>query len=82
MDRPLPNAPIWTAEALRKLNNIPFFVRAQARFRIEQIARDEELDRVTETLVERARQEFGQIGLAGGDRQPQCPLKSRTPLTL
>jgi len=75
MDRPLPNAPIWTAEALRKLNNILFFVRAQARFRIEQIARDEELDRVTETLVERARQEFGQIGLAGAIASLNAPSK-------
>jgi len=52
--------PIWTPEATAKLNNIPFFVRAQARIRIEQIARNEELDQVTAELVERARQEFGQ----------------------
>lgn len=56
----LPHDPTWTPEALAKLNNIPFFVRAQARSRIEQIARDEDLETVTETLVERARQEFGQ----------------------
>lgn len=60
MDFHLPHTPTWTAEALQKLNNIPFFVRAQARSRIEQMARDEELETVTGTLVERARQEFGQ----------------------
>jgi len=54
------NYPVWTPEATAKLNNIPFFVRAQARIRIEQIARDEELETVTAELVERARQEFGQ----------------------
>lgn len=54
------NNPSWTPEATTKLNNIPFFVRAQARIRIEQIAREQELEIVTADLVERARQEFGQ----------------------
>ncbi|MCC5601477.1 PCP reductase family protein [Nostoc favosum] len=30
----------WTDEAKEKLQNIPFFVRAQARARIEQLARE------------------------------------------
>lgn len=50
----------WTPEATLKLKNIPFFVRPQARQRIEHLARMEELDVVTAELVERARLEFGQ----------------------
>jgi hypothetical protein len=50
----------WTAEAEIKLKNIPYFVRAQARQRIEQLARNQSLDTVTAELVELARQEFGQ----------------------
>ena len=50
----------WTAEAETKLKNIPFFVRAQARQRIEAMAREAELDTVTADLVEQARSEFGQ----------------------
>lgn len=50
----------WTPEAEAKLRNIPFFVRAQARQRIEHLAREAELEQVTSELVERARLEFGQ----------------------
>lgn len=50
----------WTAEAKAKLKNIPYFVRTQARQRIEQLAREAELDVVTAELVEQARAEFGQ----------------------
>lgn len=50
----------WTAEARTKLKNIPFFVRSQARQRIEQLAREAELDVVTPEIVEQARLEFGQ----------------------
>lgn len=50
----------WTAEAEAKLKKIPFFVRSQARQRIESLARAEELDQVTGDIVERARSEFGQ----------------------
>ncbi len=50
----------WTPEAEIKLKNIPFFVRAQARQRIEAMAREAELDTVTVDLVEKARLEFGQ----------------------
>ncbi len=50
----------WTPEAKAKLKNIPYFVRTQARQRIEQMAREEELERVTPEIVERARVEFGQ----------------------
>ncbi|OUL35026.1 protochlorophyllide oxidoreductase [Nostoc sp. T09] len=50
----------WTAEAKEKLKNIPFFVRTQAKARIEQLARQAKQDIVTAELVEQARLEFGQ----------------------
>ncbi|WP_442947751.1 PCP reductase family protein [Nostoc sp.] len=50
----------WTDEAKEKLQNIPFFVRAQARARIEQLAREAEQEIVTPDLVEQVRLEFGQ----------------------
>ncbi|MBN3898899.1 MAG: PCP reductase family protein [Nostoc sp. NOS(2021)] len=50
----------WTDEAKEKLQNIPFFVRAQARARIEQLAREADQKIVTADLVEQARLEFGQ----------------------
>ena len=50
----------WTPEAKAKLKNIPFFVRTQARQRIEQLARAAALEIVTVELVEQARDEFGQ----------------------
>ena len=50
----------WTPQAKAKLKNIHFFVRTQARQRIEQLAREAELDVVTVEIVEQARAEFGQ----------------------
>jgi Spy/CpxP family protein refolding chaperone len=50
----------WTPEAKAKLKNIPYFVRGQARVRIEQLAREAETEVVTVDLVEQARIEFGQ----------------------
>lgn len=50
----------WTADAQAKLKNIPFFVRVQARKRIEDVAREAELEVVTADLVEQVRLEFGQ----------------------
>ncbi|NEQ23852.1 MAG: protochlorophyllide oxidoreductase [Microcoleus sp. SIO2G3] len=50
----------WTPEAKAKLKNIPYFVRSQARQRIEHLAREAELDVVTAEIVEQARAEFGQ----------------------
>lgn len=50
----------WTSTAEAKLKNIPFFVRSQARQKIEAIARESNLDVVTVELVELARLEFGQ----------------------
>ncbi len=56
----LTDALVWTPEAEIKLKNIPFFVRAQARQRIEHLARERELETVTAELVEQARLAFGQ----------------------
>ncbi|PSB01073.1 PCP reductase family protein [Merismopedia glauca] len=50
----------WTPSAKIKFNNIPFFAKAQARQRIEQLARINGQNLVTEELVEQARSEFGQ----------------------
>jgi hypothetical protein len=49
----------WSAEAQAKLKNIPFFVRPQARQRIEELARNAQLEKVTVEIVEQARLEFG-----------------------
>ena len=50
----------WTPLAKAKLKNIPFFVRAQAKAQIEQLARAAEQEVVTVELVEQTRVEFGQ----------------------
>jgi hypothetical protein len=50
----------WTPEAKAKLKKIPFFVRRQARRRIEELARAANLPEVTVEIVEQARLEFGQ----------------------
>jgi hypothetical protein len=50
----------WTPQAKAKLKNIPYFVRSQARQRIEELARHAGSDRVTVEMVEQARIEFGQ----------------------
>ena len=50
----------WTTEAQLKLRKIPYFVRTQARQKIEALARAAQLEEVTESIVEKARLEFGQ----------------------
>jgi Proto-chlorophyllide reductase 57 kD subunit len=50
----------WTPEAEAMFKNIPYFVRTQARQRIEQLAREAEENVVTVEIVEQARLEFGQ----------------------
>jgi len=50
----------WTPQARALLKKIPFFVRTQARGRIEQLARGSGQQVVTAELVEQARLEFGQ----------------------
>ncbi|MEY3297642.1 MAG: PCP reductase family protein [Spirulina sp.] len=54
------DTPAWTPEAQAKLKNIPFFVRAQARKRIEDVAREQDADAITAEIVEQVRLEFGQ----------------------
>ena len=50
----------WTPEALTLLHNIPFFVRSQAKSRIEKMAMERGLDQITPEIVEEARQLLGQ----------------------
>ncbi|PZO39023.1 MAG: protochlorophyllide oxidoreductase [Pseudanabaena frigida] len=50
----------WTTEAKVKYKNIPYFVRSQARQRIEQLAIAAGSDTITAEIVEKARVEFGQ----------------------
>ncbi|MBV9389006.1 MAG: PCP reductase family protein [Chroococcidiopsidaceae cyanobacterium CP_BM_ER_R8_30] len=59
-DSDLTGSLVWTPEAEVKLKNIPFFVRAQARQRIEHLVRASGQEIVTVELVEQARAEFGQ----------------------
>ncbi|MBD0267069.1 PCP reductase family protein [Pseudanabaena sp. FACHB-2040] len=60
IERQPTDLPQWTAEAKDKLNSIPFFVRSQARNRIEAVARSQALETVTADLVEQVRLQFGQ----------------------
>ena len=50
----------WTTEAQLKLRKIPYFVRTQARQKIESLARAAQLEEITPDIVEQARLEFGQ----------------------
>jgi hypothetical protein len=50
----------WTPKAKAMLRKIPFFVRSQARQRVEKLAYEHETEVVTVELVEQARLEFGQ----------------------
>ena len=59
-DSNLTDALEWTTPAKAMLKNIPFFVRAQAKARIEQLARAASAEVITAEMVEQARIEFGQ----------------------
>lgn len=59
-DSSFPDDLMWLPEATIKLKAIPFFVRSQARQRIEQLARESKLDVITADLVEQARVTLGQ----------------------
>jgi hypothetical protein len=50
----------WTTEAQLKLRQIPYFVRTQARQKIETLARTIQSEEVTADIVEQARLQFGQ----------------------
>jgi hypothetical protein len=54
------DSPRWTPDAKIKLKNIPYFVRTQARQRVEQLTREANLEEVTVEMVKQARLEFGQ----------------------
>lgn len=49
----------WTPEAQAKLKKIPFFVRSQARHRVEEMAYSTDAEVVTAEMVEEARQKYG-----------------------
>jgi hypothetical protein len=49
----------WTAEAQRRLQNIPEFVRAMARSGIEGFARERGYAQVNEEVLDRAKDFFG-----------------------
>jgi len=48
----------WTQNAQIQLNTIPFFLRIQARQRIEELAYLAELQEVTVDIVEKVSSEF------------------------
>jgi hypothetical protein len=50
----------WTPEAQDLLKRIPFFVRSQARQRIEALARRAGTEVITSEFVEQVRTEIGQ----------------------
>lgn len=52
--------PQWSQAAKAKLDGIPFFVRAQARTRIEAAARAQAVEVITVDLVEQVRLDLGQ----------------------
>jgi hypothetical protein len=52
----------WTAEAIRRLDNIPSFIRPMAKKEIERIAREKGMAAVTETLMNEAKEKFMGMG--------------------
>jgi hypothetical protein len=54
-----PAAPLWTEEAVRRLDNIPGFARSWARSGIEQYARQRGYDRITPEVMDEVREQFG-----------------------
>jgi hypothetical protein len=53
------NSPVWTAEAEKRLKEIPFFVHPAARKKIEKFAQAQGLDEITESVYEDAKKQFG-----------------------
>ncbi len=56
---PMANSPVWTAEAEKRLKEIPFFVRPAARKKIEKFAQEQGLAEITESVYEAAKKQFG-----------------------
>lgn len=50
----------WTPDAEAMLKRIPFFVRSQARQRVEALARRSGAEVITAEFVEKVRTEIGQ----------------------
>lgn len=53
-----PNDPVWTAEALERLERIPAFVRPMAKMGIESFAKDNGHDEITGEIMDAARGNF------------------------
>ena len=51
----------WTSEALRRLDNIPGFIRPLARKEIERVAAERGISTITETILEEVKNRFGQF---------------------
>jgi hypothetical protein len=52
----------WAPEATRRLDNIPSFIRPMARKEIERIAREKGMSRITEALMDQAKEKFMGMG--------------------
>ena len=53
-----PEGPVWTAEALERLERIPTFVRPMAKMGIESFAKDNGHDEITGEVMDAARGNF------------------------
>ena len=53
-----PTGPVWTAEALERLDRIPTFVRPMAKMGIESFAKDNGHDEITGEVMDAARGNF------------------------
>ncbi len=53
-----PTGPVWTAEALERLDRIPAFVRPMAKMGIESFAKDNGHDEITGEVMDAARGNF------------------------
>ncbi len=53
-----PTGPVWTAEALERLERIPAFVRPMAKMGIESFAKDNGHDEITGEVMDAARGNF------------------------
>ena len=53
-----PAGPVWSAEALERLERIPSFVRPMAKMGIESFAKDNGHDEITAEVMDAARGNF------------------------
>lgn len=52
----------WAPEATRRLDNIPAFIRPMARKEIERIAREKGMSKITEAMMDQAKEKFMGMG--------------------